>query len=331
MNDADAPCVVLFASADLVGSTAYKNRTPIQTEKGARKQEWYKAFANFYSAFYSSLNNKLKRNKKISEEHRKFLFLKALGDELIFYQYLANHSEAIELVRYFRNALREFNSELKDELNLPLGVKGAMWIAGFPINNAQIETPPPHQTSPDDNEKGVDFLGPSIDTGFRITKFADRRRLVVGVDLALLLTANKRKVKDLIFYFDGLHQLKGVLNEKPYPIIWVACEDESPEERLIGIEKKACGTKPLHDYCQKYIEKSASSWLIKPYFSDGGDPLFNDQPEAHRRMQEENRREDIKSREINNDDDSVSSISANKMLQQSIGFMPELNNPKSKN
>ncbi len=333
MNSADDPCVVLFASVDLIGSTAYKNRASARTGNGARQQEWYNAFASFYFAFYSSLNKKARSLENVHNDRKGFIFLKALGDELIFYQYIANHSEAVALVQVFRDALREFNNELKDMLNLPLGVKGAMWIAGFPINNAQIDTPPPHKIDADGLAKGIDFLGPSIDTGFRISKFADQRRLVVGVDLALLLTADEEQAEGVTFYFDGLQQLKGILNDKPYPIIWIACEEESDEERLIGIEKQKCNIKQLHDYCQKYIGNSSSFWLIRPYFAQGSDPLFNDPPETHKRIWAANRLEDLKSKKIDDstclESSSISDVSAEQLLERSVLNMPALNNPES--
>jgi hypothetical protein len=67
-----------------------------------------------------------------------------------------------------------------------------------------------------------DFLGPEIDAGFRISKFALRRRLVVSAELSCLLfreraayTGIEKQLKIVSFQI-----LKGVWTGRHYPIVW---------------------------------------------------------------------------------------------------------------
>src|SRR6266542_2947096 len=67
-----------------------------------------------------------------------------------------------------------------------------------------------------------DFLGPDIDAGFRISKFALRKRLVASAHLAWLLykeRANCSGIENQLRIV-GLEALKGVWGGRHYPIIW---------------------------------------------------------------------------------------------------------------
>lgn len=68
----------------------------------------------------------------------------------------------------------------------------------------------------------LDFLGPDIDIGFRIARYAARRRLVVSADLAYLLykdRANEDHIEGSLRIV-SYEQLKGVWGNRHYPIVW---------------------------------------------------------------------------------------------------------------
>jgi len=259
-------CVRLFASVDLIGSTAYKNRhEPSSVSYKTQKTPWIKGFEEFYLRFSEALQHQCELNGfNEGDGSVGVKFFKAIGDELIFQTVIKHHRHAIKFALAFRAALQEYNAKL-NKTQLPLQLKGTMWIAGLPINHQEIQTP----------EKGAksDYLGPSIDAGFRITKFSTKRKLSVSVDLALLLTASSKAKdappNDLVFYFDGQQSLKGVLGDRPYPIIWIEAAPKSEEEILLGIPKDPCDAFRLNRFCRDYIsELQETTWLIEPYFAD---------------------------------------------------------------
>lgn len=70
-------------------------------------------------------------------------------------------------------------------------------------------------------------MGPDIDSGFRISKYTERSKIVVGAKLAYLLYRNKKNIQDKhhISIEENLkivsyESLKGVWNGRKYPIIW---------------------------------------------------------------------------------------------------------------
>lgn len=255
--------VRLFASVDLVGSTAFKNKfTSDALNYASGTPPWSEVFRAFYHKFSSLINEsegKFKSGSLIKDKRNRFVLLKGIGDELVYSQEIKHHDEAIELTVIFRDSLRKYNELLKKE-DCPLRVKGTLWLAGFPINNTKIPNPAPPDAGSAQPE--YDYLGPSIDTGFRISKFSTIRKMVVSIDLALLLTCSTDT--GLVFYFDGVESLKGVLNEKPYPIVWVECDEDRTIEELQGIKKEPCREGNLQAFCKKFIaDHQEQSWLIR--------------------------------------------------------------------
>jgi hypothetical protein len=264
--------VRVFASVDLIGSTALKGK--FSSDPGlydSRKPHWYNSVGSFYERFLSTLNKAGAARSK----NKRWELVKGIGDELMLTQVINNHLDAYSLALIFRNALRNFNAA-----GTELKVKGCIWLAGFPINNAKIPLP---------TAKGMaiteDYLGPSIDAGFRIAKFATEHKLMVAVDLALLLT-HKRASNDLRFGFDGQVTLKGVLDNQAYPLVWIQSVQKNPDETAAGYKPGECEVDTLHKFCGSFIKKKQdTSWLIMPYLKH--DHEYQEQAEWHRKIRDE--------------------------------------------
>lgn len=270
------PIVRLFASVDLIGSTSYKNKfsdNPKSYTGG--KPPWFKEIGDFYNVFAKKLREAEEALPDESSD-RSWEIVKAIGDELLLTCIVENQQAVYRLSLVFRNGLRLFNRIGERKLK----VKGCLWLAGFPINNAVAPiASEKHQKSLDD------YLGPSIDAGFRIAKLATLRKLSVSVDLALLLTHPTDK-NELKFYYDGNESLKGVLSEKPYPMIWIESDEDTTEEDLLGIRKAHCELEKLHEFCRNFIESvQESSWLVIPYFKQ--DSSYSKTASWHKRIREE--------------------------------------------
>ena len=170
----------------------------------------------------------------------------------------------------------------KDELD----VKSTAWLADFPTRNRIVIFEKGNEDDrTDDNfawyndqllqayEKNPggytrDFIGPSIDIGFRLGASASPRLFVLSVELAHLLSGEECGNDDVYrsgpyevprfnFRYEGRQQLKGVMNGTPYPLI---CIDTSPskpihqaEDKLLGRAGPSC--QDIHAFTSAFISE----------------------------------------------------------------------------
>lgn len=202
--------VFVFTSLDLVNSTAFK----------ARSQNWPGVMDRFYQvASHAFLSPK--DGQQFDPRVWKYV-----GDEVLFRTEVASLLEVAEVVKLSASAVVDTHDRMEstdpDERrrSRKLGVKGTCWVAvtnsdsddGVTARNRIIKTQ--HVPLPD-------FLGPDIDTGFRIGKASARRCLVLSVELAcLLLDAGPDVISRTQMRLVGHEVLKGVLDGRPYPIVW---------------------------------------------------------------------------------------------------------------
>ena len=118
-----------------------------------------------------------------------------------------------------------------------LSVKATLWLADICTqkHNKPVTTEEtPEETSykrniniavDDGLHRMVDFLGPDIDTGFRLSHYSCHNKLAIDARLAWILYSNDsnapnhnrmEKNSKIVAY----KVLKGVWNERPYPVIW---------------------------------------------------------------------------------------------------------------
>jgi hypothetical protein len=148
-----------------------------------------------------------------------------LGDELIFAIEVTAASQPECEVMAFRQTLETWNHESVKGTRL----KGTGWLAGFPVANKLLPNP---------SSQEKDFVGPSMDTGFRLGKTATCRRFVLSVELAWwLLTHKSGKRSHSPLNFHGCENHKGLAEETGYPFIWIAVQTspyQALEDRLLG-------------------------------------------------------------------------------------------------
>lgn len=270
----------LFLSADLIGSTALKS------DHGASDTDpvWLTTFIGFYEEFPLILKNSLEE-LKISEYRANLTnipevsFWKAIGDELLWVSDLKQGNSAYYILRGFKAALEQYNTQL-EQSGKKVRLKGTAWIAGFPITHKEVELP---------ESRGKDYIGPYIDTGFRLSKFSTRMKLVISVDLAWLLlkcSTSPAELDTVSINFDESESMKGVLSGRPYPIIWIECNSdlESKEYRLTRRPThNQEWRKSLRDYCESFINDTDGK-LIKPYIL--GDTEFGEPDRSYHVWQE---------------------------------------------
>lgn len=200
----------LFLSTDLVGSTRYK------AALGYREDTpWPDVFKRFFTNYPILLTGRAALEFEDEDALPPLEVWKVMGDEVIFMAKPSSAEHVVLIIRALFNAMTDYERDYFDDL--PLRLKSTAWQALFPRPNIEIEIP-------ELGERGgvgqIDFIGPDIDLGFRVAKFARPSMVAVSLDLAetLLTAANV----DLIeFHLAGREPLKGVFNEWPYPILWV--------------------------------------------------------------------------------------------------------------
>ncbi|NQV29121.1 MAG: hypothetical protein HQ518_32615 [Rhodopirellula sp.] len=189
----------LFCSADIVGSTAFKAQN-----SPSKRPEWASTFSEFFRFFPQAVDAAYERLPggfhKPSAAMQAWKFV---GDEILFSVAIANHKEGASHVWAFKSAISSFPELQWKPKGIPLDLKATGWIAGFPVSNRKVEIP---------GSDGVDYIGPSVDLGFRLAKFSTPRKFVVSGSLALLVLDGIHSCDlpsdSVVLYLDGTESLK---------------------------------------------------------------------------------------------------------------------------
>lgn len=219
----------LFTSFDLANSTAFKTKFP---------QDWPFLTRTFFDVVEQKM-----REHFAELDHVSIKLWKYAGDEVLFYQKITSIQDCYHAAPIARRvldaAIKEIQSDEKArEL---LSVKATIWCARtvhFRRGTVRGELGLAEKEGDcrnlviRDAYNNLDFLGPEVDTGFRIAKFATRDRLLVSADLAYLYWKNEGKLGTIQDFYQlahkpsalmkivGYERLKGVWDERGYPIIW---------------------------------------------------------------------------------------------------------------
>lgn len=235
---------------------------------------------------------------------------KAAGDELIYCVKLLDHRHVALFISAWVEAIKTVRPVLSTYSH-KLNLKACAWLAGFPVNNTEVtlEVGKPngvslagsHNTAANENMLNlhyyysaadktqggsmvVDYIGPSLDIGFRLGGYATPRRFICSVELAWLICRaledkTVRSVRDLaenckdnasVFHVSERQVLKGVLDGVPYPIIWI---DIGEHKQFNEVEDQVFANAPLSskrviEYCEAFIESCNVDYLIRPFIKD---------------------------------------------------------------
>lgn len=199
----------LFFSLDLVNSTFYKSKV----------ETW----ADIFSVFFKFCKT------KVNECFPTAQLWKMVGDEILFYMPISDLVDLYKSPRLIYDLMNKSVSMINEKETLSIGVlsvKATMWaacLADIEANKKVIKHNIIIKERVIDNIN-LDFLGPDIDIGFRISKFALQKKLVIDSKLACLLTKLETDLKEnnisesmrIVSY----ERLKGVWEDRHYPIVW---------------------------------------------------------------------------------------------------------------
>jgi len=309
------PTLRLFLSVDIVGSTAFKQSSKSPSAVTKLGAPWLEATTLFYNEFerlfttaWDASTSELKAKYSWQMGPSPDLW-KAAGDELIYTKALTDHRQAFVAVQAWTTAVKGFKPALK-KFSRSLDLKCTAWLAGFPVTNAEVmlrqslseqdKLQLPDDDSLVSNFKLLeqlgdrasslvkDYIGPSIDTGFRLAALSTPRKFVLSLDLALLLAHTLVTPPDTEFQvttkfrFDGKETLKGVLEGVPYPIFWI---DVDPDDKLNKAEDRLTGqdsisVSDMREFCQVFLSEMEDK-MFRPYIIGNPDSFFTIVPDSH--------------------------------------------------
>lgn len=262
------PRVRLFLSIDIVGSTAAKQGqfNSIETiiadwkdDKRVRPKAWMKVsrflIGRFFPMFLQFWNSESPEYKGSDNEvfSNPRLF-KVLGDEIIITATFTEEKKLLGLISCFMMTLREFRVKLR-EIESTFDIKGTIWAAGFPVLNEEVAVPILFQNSESEdlidseaysslynlyssevsgeaNEYLLDYVGPQVDIGFRISALSTARKIAVSIEVAYLIAHVKRKkgeahkslqmpLSEIDLKFLDRTTMKGVSSGIAYPVFYI--------------------------------------------------------------------------------------------------------------
>lgn len=133
----------------------------------------------------------------------------------------------------------------------------------------------------------IDYVGPAIDTGFRLAQYATTRKLVVSVGIAYALSKTTKSDDGLIetfrMMFDRSTPMKGVMGGRSYPIFWIDLSKRHSmsrrEDDLLHLDGEPDGITPkkVRDYCDAFYDE-LGSYAFKPFIDSPKEQQIRGKP-----------------------------------------------------
>nr|WP_321442299.1 hypothetical protein [uncultured Hyphomonas sp.] len=313
------PSLKLFLSVDLVGSTKLKHDEDVlngnSNGDGSLEgvgAQWFSILIDFYGGFEQIFLAEWLttfEDGKLVEQAWKTESAPSLwkinGDELIYVFNVTHPGHIVVALIAWKEALLKYRRRLNDRRS-GLDVKATAWMAGFPIGNHEVafwsDLSKANESSnePDgkagqyfrlnrwyeDQKSGAksdyikDYIGPSVDTGFRVAQYASPRRFPVSIEIAYFLSnlglKNEAK-KKIGLRYHGRESMKGVLGGSPYPIFWIDCV--SPNDKLSAAEDQLKPPDSVMDphkiasFVDEFF-RDPKNKLFMPFIYNCDDPTF---------------------------------------------------------
>lgn len=208
----------IFLSADIVGSTALKQRYKAKIEDVI----WPRIIRGFYRNFIDSVEHRWFSSrgitkdfgfdpnspKTLDDKHIDELFgpppkfWKTVGDEVLFWKELTCEKQVWMTLAVWLAAVadvRKFLHSFSETDVKSLDIKSTCWLAEFPVRNRLFRAENLNLTEQADFyeflydrpevDQGLsyDFVGPALDIGFRIASLSTNKKMHIDVGTAYLL------------------------------------------------------------------------------------------------------------------------------------------------
>ncbi len=165
-----------------------------------------------------------------------------VGDEILFYMPIVSQKEIISAPEKIFTIMNECINYLdtQAETRGVLSIKSVVWSGYISDQHTTKETGGRNYLlkTISDGDVKLDFLGPDIDTGFRIGAFSKARKLVVGASLtALINKLDTTKSVSHCLRIVSYELLKGVWSGRRYPVVWYHNEWNRPDKMFLYDER----------------------------------------------------------------------------------------------
>ncbi len=219
-NKPNKSSVAMFMSADLSGSTAFKS----EAQADGHGPAWVEAFEEFFREVPLIMMGQIAAAFMFEEKVPDCGVLKVIGDEIVFLAHPKSARQTQLLTNAFYNTIINYDNKIFERW--PLRVRGCCWAAQISDRNRQIEIP--EMIGSDSSQTYLDYLGPDVDTGFRLAGCVGRGQLIVSSNLVQLL-AGMEESEGIQFHYVGSKVLKGVYRGRPYPLFLMTRQDSMPK------------------------------------------------------------------------------------------------------
>jgi hypothetical protein len=285
----------IFASIDIANSTSYKYRN----------DNWFPILRRFYNVLPKDIFKvwrKLAERSQVDDPNvdvgKDPELWKTIGDEVVLKKELTYPYQAVLFIESIIEATNKYDLSISQASRGRLNLKVSAWTAGFPKNNHIISMTAPssdninqdynsahkdnnseidevYQSDADHARHGassnIDYVGISMDAGFRLSKYSTQRKFSISVELAYLvadiLTENKSDGK-IDIHYGGSISLKGVFDGIEYPWFWI---DRNKGDTSYGIVDKLEGrSTPRSNEIKAVSEifiKKVSEFTCVPYIA----------------------------------------------------------------
>jgi len=232
--------VFMFFSVDLTNATNFKTMHP---------ELWVAIFNDFYRLIEDKVAGKYSADDNCGTAH----VWKYYGDEILFYVEITRESEIFLAPKLLHTAMMEAQAALHKEHPVSEGnlfFQGALWLAAATsVKNKKCDAPHNRYVSLSTGViSNLDFIGIDIDEGFRMAKKSFRGKISLdpkiayffhlrGNDLEVKYEKYKTTPSDEIKIIDYV-KLKGVWEDKPFPVVWYTNNWGGSENDLYSYDEK---------------------------------------------------------------------------------------------
>jgi hypothetical protein len=206
-------------SLDIAGSTAFK----AQASGEGDSPEWLEAFETFFREAPLIMMGQIASVFADEDEVPYTGVWKVIGDEIVLLAHPKTTREAELLLVAFYRTIIHYDKMLFERW--PLRIKGCCWAAQISRRNRAVEIP--EMLGGESEEVYVDYLGPDVDTGFRLAAWGGRGQVIVSSNLVELV-CEKDRGSGIQFHYVGRKVLKGVYGGRPYPLFLMSMPDLMP-------------------------------------------------------------------------------------------------------
>ncbi len=226
------PRLKLFLSADIVGSTAYKQPLDLSKDVARDHTHWFHRVRSFYKTVVESYAHHSLlweiAASELASEKRDFAgprprLWKTVGDEVIMWKEITDWVQLWPMLGAWLQTIDVIRTVLKANPVPGLGeldVKSTAWLAEFPVRNKVVldtgstlastrrtyngklsafyDWDTVKNRAPPKSLRGttVDFIGSGIDVGFRIASFSTSSRMAISLDVAYLLAESQKLLEE---------------------------------------------------------------------------------------------------------------------------------------